>query len=88
MPQAASVVWRAQYVSKPYIPPSEIKKEEKEAAERKLEAHPERVTSTSTTAGALLPDSEPAEGTKVSKGDKDEVAASLKHDIVSSSPNF
>ena len=67
LPQASTVVWRAQYASKPYIPPSEIKKAEKEAAERKLEAHPESVTSTSTTAGALLPDTEPSEGTKVTK---------------------
>lgn len=81
--QATSVVWRAQYTSKPFIPPSEIKKQEQESAQRKLEAHPERVTSTSTTAGALLPDTEPAEGAKVSKEDKDEVLGSLKQDIVS-----
>jgi hypothetical protein len=74
---------RAQYASKPFIPPSDIKKQEQEAAQRKLEAHPESVTSTSTTAGALLPDSEPAEGAKVGKEDKDEVMGSLKNDIVS-----
>jgi len=82
LPRASTIVLRAQYASKPYIPPSEIKKAEKEAAERKLEAHPESVTSTSTTAGALLPDTEPSEGTKVTKEDKDEVATSLKQDIV------
>ncbi|KAH8904185.1 hypothetical protein BR93DRAFT_860149, partial [Coniochaeta sp. PMI_546] len=63
------------------IPPSEIKKQEQEAAQRKLEAHPESVTSTSTTAGALLPDSQPAGNTKVGKEDKDEVMGSLKNDI-------
>jgi hypothetical protein len=85
-PQASTIVWRAQYASKAYVTPSEIKKAEKAAAERKLEAHPESVTSTSTTAGALLPDSTPSEGAKVTKGDKDEVAASLKTDIVGRFP--
>ena len=89
LPQATTTtIWRAQYATAkgPYLNADEIKKAEKEARERKLEAHPESVTSTSTLANALLPDTEPAEkpeGAKVTKEDKDEVMADLKKDIVS-----
>lgn len=64
------------------MPPSEIKKAEKEAAEKKLEAHPESVTTTSTTAGALLHEEGPATGSEVGRKDTD-VGGSLKEDLVS-----
>ncbi|KAB5585077.1 hypothetical protein GE09DRAFT_1069291 [Coniochaeta sp. 2T2.1] len=88
LPQATitTTTWRAQYATTkgPYLNPDEIKKAEKEARDRKLEAHPESVTSTSTMANTQLPDAEPTEpkeGTTVTKEDKDEVLADLKKDI-------
>src|SRR5689334_9645448 len=63
LPRGPLAIWRSQYSSKPYVNESEIKKQEKEAAKRKLESDPESVTSESTTTPLFEPKDQ--EGTTV-----------------------
>lgn len=77
-----AIIWRAQFSSKPPVPPIGIdRKHEEEVGQRKLEPHPERVSSESTVRHLFEPDDEGT--TKVTKKDQDDVLRDLKSDVVS-----
>lgn len=80
--QNRPVVWRTQYSTKPFVPPTTIDREhEKELAQQKIEARPDEVSSESSVRHFLELDQDTPK-TKVTNQDAEEVFGDLRKDIV------